>query len=257
MHFTEAVFLGVVQGLGEWLPVSSEGFVTLLSRLVFARSLESALVSAVWLHLGTLMSAVVYLRRDVTEVLAGFVAPGKGRNMLLFLMAATLASAVTAVPLLLTFQGLAVSDSAFALLVGLFLTVTAFIPRKAVFNDPMSLRAALLAGLAQGFSILPGVSRSGVTIAVLLLLGNTVRDAFRTSFLMSIPVVAGAQLLLPTIFGVTAITVEMLAGAAAAFVAGILTMKILLTASARIEHRRLMLSLGGFVMLLGVLMLLQ
>ncbi|MEM1946012.1 MAG: undecaprenyl-diphosphate phosphatase [Candidatus Caldarchaeum sp.] len=256
MHFTEAVFLGVLQGLAEWLPISSEGFVTLFSRLVFGRSLESALVSAIWLHLGTLMSAVVYLRKDVAMVLGGIVSPGRGRTMLVFLVVATLASAVTAVPLLVLFRGLAVADSAFALLVGLFLILAAFMPRKAILNELVSLRAALLVGFVQGFSILPGVSRSGVTVAALLLLGNTIHDAFRTSFLMSIPVVAGAQLLLPALFEVFTVNVEMIAGAAAAFVTGVLTMRLLMTASIKLNHRKLMLALGALVMLLGVSMFL-
>ncbi|MCS7109893.1 MAG: undecaprenyl-diphosphate phosphatase [Candidatus Caldarchaeum sp.] len=258
VDFSEAVLLGVLQGLAEWLPVSSEGLVSLASKLFFSRVFDVALASAIWLHVGTLFSAVVYLRKDVSLVLRGFVKEGPERKLLLFIACTALGSVVSAVPALVMLRGLAVSDSLFTASVGAFLILTGLIPRRprrsGVEED---VKTGLLVGLVQGFSIIPGISRSGVTVSMLLLLGANVHKAFRLSYLMSIPVVAGGQILLPLFFGIWSLTPEMLAGALAAFAVGLLTMKLLLTASAKISHRTLMVPFGSAIFLLGVLMGLQ
>lgn len=258
MDFSEAVLLGVLQGLAEWLPVSSEGLVSLVSKLYYGRSFETALASAIWFHIGTLFSAVIYLRSDVVNVLAGFWKHGYERRLLLFVVAATAGSAATALPIVLFIRELRVSDWLFTFVVGLFLVFTGLLPRKAVRSSwAENVSNGLVVGLIQGLSIIPGVSRSGVTITALLLLGAPTHSAFRLSYLMSIPVVAGAQIMLPLFFEMHVLTLEMIVGAAAAFVTGFLTMKILLTASSKLDHRVFMIPLGAGITLLGVLMAFQ
>ncbi|MCS7110100.1 MAG: undecaprenyl-diphosphate phosphatase [Candidatus Caldarchaeum sp.] len=255
MDFSEAVLLGLLQGFAEWLPVSSEGLVSLVSKLVFGRNVETALASAIWLHVGTLFSALLYLRREVWLVVRGFVEEGRGRRLLIFLLVATAGSAATALPVLLAFRQVMVSDWLFTASVGLFLILTGLVPRKPLFSGvDENIKTGILVGLIQGFSIIPGVSRSGVTISALLLLGAPVHEAFRLSYLMSIPVVAGAQVLLPLLLEVNTFTGEMLVGAAASFVAGLLTMKLLLTASAKLNPRLLMIPMGCLIFSLGLSM---
>uniref|UniRef100_A0A7C5U485 Undecaprenyl-diphosphatase n=1 Tax=Caldiarchaeum subterraneum TaxID=311458 RepID=A0A7C5U485_CALS0 len=258
MDFWEAVLLGVLQGLAEWLPVSSEGLVSLMSKLYYGRSLESALAAAIWLHVGTLFSAVIYLRSDIAKVMTGFRKQGEERRLLLFLVAATASSALTALPIVLFLGELTITDWLFTLVVGLLLLLTGVLPRKALRSIWVErVSEGLVVGLVQGLSIIPGVSRSGVTITTLLLLGASTDQSFRLSYLMSIPVVAGAQILLPLLFDVQVFTIEMLAGAAAAFVTGFLMMKVLLTASAKLDHRVFMIPLGAAISFLGILMAFQ
>ncbi|MDW8083939.1 MAG: undecaprenyl-diphosphate phosphatase [Candidatus Caldarchaeum sp.] len=255
MDFSEAVLLGLLQGFAEWLPVSSEGLISLVSKLFFGRGLETALASAIWLHVGTLFSALVYMRREVWLVARGFVEKGRGRRLLIFLLIATAGSAATALPVFMAFRQVLVSDWLFTVLVGLFLILTGLMPRKPLFSGvDENIKTGIVVGLIQGFSIIPGVSRSGITISALLLLGAPPHEAFRLSYLMSIPVVAGAQVLLPLLLEVSTLTGEMLVGAAASFVAGLLTMKLLLTASAKLNPRLLMIPMGCLIFSLGLWM---
>ena len=251
----EALFLGVVQGLGEWLPVSSKGLVTLFSRLMFGSGFEYALSVAIWLHLGTLFSALLYLRKDVRLVLQGFTGDKEGRRLLRFLTVATLSSAVSAAPLLLLLRGLELSDRPFTVMVGFLLIGTALVQRQPVSGEQsIDTRSALVAGLLQGLSIMPGISRSGITLAALVGLGFNVRDALRLSFLMSIPAIAAAQILPPLLTSEFAVSFEMFAGAFAAFVVGLLTVKMLLSAAERIDRRLFMIPLGLAIVLLGLLL---
>lgn len=248
----------MLQGVAEWLPISSEGLVTLTSKLLFGRVFETALASAVWLHVGTLFSAIIYLRRDIAKILEGFLEEGPNRRLLLFLTAATLFSTITALPALFFLRGLAFSDAGFTASVGLFLIMTGFLPRKATkFGKIETFRNGLMVGLVQGLSVIPGISRSGVTISALIMLGAPIHEAFKLSYLMSIPVTAGAQILLPLMLGVSYVSAEMLAGAAAAFIVGLMVMKALLSASANINPKKLMVPLGAVILFLGVLMAFQ
>ncbi len=112
----------------------------------------------------------------------------------------------------------------------------------------------MVAGLLQGLSIMPGISRSGITLAALVGLGFNVRDALRLSFLMSIPAIAAAQILPPLLTSEFAVSFEMFAGAFAAFVVGLLTVKMLLSAAERIDRRLFMIPLGLAIVLLGLLL---
>ncbi|MEM0440999.1 MAG: undecaprenyl-diphosphate phosphatase [Candidatus Caldarchaeum sp.] len=258
MDFSEAVLLGVLQGMAEWLPVSSEGLVSLVSKLYYGRSLESALAAAIWLHVGTFFSALIYLRSDIAKIMTGFRKQGEERRLLIFLVAATASSALTALPIVFFLRELSIADWLFTVAVGLLLLLTGLLPRKALrTNWVESASHGWVIGLVQGLSIIPGVSRSGVTITTLLLLGAPTYHAFRLSYLMSIPVVAGAQILLPLFFGVQVFTSEMLVGAVAAFVTGFLMMKMLLTASAKLDHRVFMIPLGAAIFFIGILMVFQ
>ncbi|BAJ49947.1 undecaprenyl-diphosphatase [Candidatus Caldarchaeum subterraneum] len=255
MDLGEALFLGVIQGFGEWLPVSSEGLVTLFSTLIFGSSFEYALAVAIWLHLGTLFAALLYLRKDVRLVLQGFKGDNEGRRLLRFLIVATLSSAVTAAPLLLFLRGLELSEKHFTITVGLLLIVTALVQRRAASGEQkIDTQTALVAGLLQGLSIMPGISRSGITLVALVGLGFNVRDALRLSYLMSIPAIAAAQVLPPLLTRGFTASPEMFAGAFAAFAVGLLTMRMLLSAAARLDRRLFMIPLGVAIVLLGLLL---
>ncbi len=191
------LFLGVVQGLTEFLPLSSSG------HLVFAQAWlglsEQPLAVDVFLHLGTLAAVLLAFRRDLARMLVD-LARGSGRDVLL-LVVATLPAAVV---------GLLFKDAvehAFARPVfaaaGLLVTAGLLVlgewgrrrTSEAQKTDRLSYGTALAIGCIQAVAICPGISRSGSTIAMALWLGVRPERAARFSFLLSIPAVLGAVLL--------------------------------------------------------------
>ncbi|MEM4380630.1 MAG: undecaprenyl-diphosphate phosphatase [Candidatus Caldarchaeum sp.] len=258
MDFQQAVLLGLIQGFAEWLPVSSEGLTTLVGKTLYGQSLERALRTSIWLHLGTLLAACVYFRRDLRSVAVGVFRDGQGRVLLKFLTTATLASAATAIPSLTMLRNLVVPDSLFAISIGLLILAVALVSkniRPRVEAAGLTYSASVVVGLVQGLSIIPGISRSGVTIAALLVLGFGLADSIRLSYLLSIPATAGAQIALPLYFGIAEITPEMVAGAAAAMAVGLTTISLLIRASLGRDFRKAAIVIGSLIVAAGLLFL--
>lgn len=203
MTWFQSIVLGVVQGLTEFLPVSSSGHLVLTSYwLGWSDSLP------LWVDIatntGTLLAVLVYLRRDVASALGGFVAglgsaearrrPGWRMALLVLL------GSVPTVAIGLGLKGVFERLNA-PLPVSLALIVTGailwFAPRSGPKHDVRQLGAldALLAGIAQGLAVIPGISRSGITIATLLARGSDAELAPRMSFLMYLVVSLGVTLL--------------------------------------------------------------
>lgn len=248
MEWPLAVLLGILQGLTEWLPVSSEGLTT-LALTITGEPLGSAVGFAIWLHVGTLGSAIVYLRGDLVDVLGAVRdAEDPARPVLVFLVVATLATGLIGAPLLVYGLGsIAFAPWLGTLLIGVLLLVTAAVLAA---SDP-GLRAmegadtgdAIPAGLVQGIAAMPGLSRSGLTTAILFARGLSAPAALRLSFLMSIPAVAGAQVALaltdPVAMGPPAI-----GAAVAAFVVGLASMDGLLRLAENVRFEYVVLVLG-------------
>ncbi|MFB6108160.1 MAG: undecaprenyl-diphosphate phosphatase [Haloplanus sp.] len=197
-----AVLAGIVQGVFEWLPISSEGNLALLFTAL-GTDPDAAVSLALFLHLGTGVAAAAYYRRPLADLLADLPSwrpqdAFADHPTLSFLLVATLASGVTGVASYLLLDALVTSltGGAFVALVGLLLVAVGslqYATRDLVADtarDP-DLRDALLVGAAQGVAILPGVSRSGTTTSALLLRGHDGPDAFRLSFLLSVPAALG------------------------------------------------------------------
>lgn len=197
MGLWEALLLGLVQGATEFLPVSSSGHLVLTEALLGVR--EGGLLVEVTLHAGTLLAVVVYFRRRLGWLLVRGLGRGPegptARRYLLWLLLGTLPAA--AVGLLLEDSIAAVFESTQAALWGLMATgVILFTSRWARSRQTRPDGPAGLAmGLAQAVSILPGVSRSGSTIAAGLWAGTDRREAAEFSFLLSIPAIGGAAFL--------------------------------------------------------------
>jgi len=195
MGLLEILILAVVQGLTEFLPVSSSGHLVVggaLLRDLGARVPERLLEVNIVLHFGTLLAVLVYYRRRVLRLVR------EDRRVVLLLVAGTLPAVVVA--LLLKQFDLAVPES--PLLAGIMFPVTAGLllwTRQAPPGDKEYVRlgfaACVLIGLLQAFAILPGVSRSGATIAGGLLLGMRRESATTFAFLLAIPAIAGAGVL--------------------------------------------------------------
>ncbi|HEV7502033.1 MAG TPA: undecaprenyl-diphosphate phosphatase [Vicinamibacteria bacterium] len=198
----QAIVLGILQGLGEFLPISSSAHLIVFPWLVGWP--DHGLAFDVALHVGTL-AAVVYAFigdwwRIVTSALKGLLHghPGEGEGRLLWLL--ILASIPGAV------VGLALGEAAETtfrspLLIAVTLSVVAAVllvaDRRADKGDEhrkVTVRDAVLIGLAQAVAIIPGVSRSGATISMALFLGYGREEAARFSFLMATPIIFGAAL---------------------------------------------------------------
>jgi undecaprenyl-diphosphatase len=191
------VVLGIVQGLTEFLPVSSSGHLVLAQR-VLGLDPPGMLLEAL-LHWGTLAAVVLVFRRDLWEMVRSLGPKGtiEGRKEIGFLVAGTIP--IVVIGLLLrsavgaSFSSLAIVGASL-LATGALLALTGVVRRR-VERNRARFSDALIVGLAQTASLLPGLSRSGATISVGLFAGLTPKGAARFSFLLAIPALFGAGLL--------------------------------------------------------------
>ncbi len=193
MDFITAIIAGLLQGIFEWLPISSQGNILGIFTLLGSDP-KFALQLAVMLHIGTLFAAIVYFRKEIKEMLTA--KDEESKNLLKFILVATIATAITAIPSFLILEEFLGTGIAFVLLLlAILLIITGIIQlmKKKVGDGKFTIKNAILTGLGQGFAVLPGVSRSGTTTAVLLFRGFTPQKAFKISFLMSIPAVLLAE----------------------------------------------------------------
>ena len=227
MNMLEAVLLGVTQGVTEWLPISSSGHLAAAQILL---GLEEPLLFEVVLHVATLLVIFIFFRRDLLQISSAALKldfrSEHGRLILLILLGSV---PVAIVGLLfydyyLTLFDLKVLGLCFAAS-GVFVASSKL---RRGGSKTVSARAALLIGLAQALALLPGFSRSGLTISVALLAGVKREEAFRFSFLLSIPAVLGALLLTLIKSSVNAALIPpLLVGGVTAVVVGYLSLSIL------------------------------
>ncbi len=202
MSALEAITLAIIQGLTEFLPVSSSGHLALGHWLFGARE-ELPLEFVVLVHLGTLAAVIYYYRLDLLEILRDIFRPGRtpgegeacgwGRRLLILLVVAT-APAVIAV--IFEDQVEMLINLPWAVGCALLVTGTALIVserlgRRVKADRETSALDALLVGLAQMVAVVPGISRSGSTISAGLALGFEREWAARFAFLMSVPAILG------------------------------------------------------------------
>jgi undecaprenyl-diphosphatase len=192
MDLLQSIILGLIQGITEWLPISSTGHLRIAEHFF---ALSAPLLFDVTLHAGTLLVTLIYFRRDIKNVLSALWKKDFGSSdgkLVLPIIIATIPTALIAV--LAGNQLDAYFSSLLLLGVGFIAGGTVLVSSKFAVErkDKISLPEALLLGLMQGISIIPSISRSGLTIAVALMLGIKKELAFKFSFLLSIPAVIGA-----------------------------------------------------------------
>ena len=229
MNVWDAVFLGALQGATEFFPVSSSGHLVIGQTLL---GLEIPGVQfEVAVHVATLISVLVVYRRRLIDLLYGTLRRDRDALRYVGLLAlATLPAGIVGVFFLDPIQGLFESPfvTAAALLVtGAILWSTRRALGRDVWKSP-SWGVALLIGFAQAFALVPGISRSGTTVAMALWLGLTAEEAAAFSFLMAIPAIAGAAVLeLPELAsqGLTLSGTALTAGSIVAAVTGVLAIK--------------------------------
>ncbi len=201
MELWQAAALGVVQGLTEFLPVSSSGHLVLGQRLLGFQ--EPALMFDIAVHVGTLVAVFFVFWRDLWGILRGLFVwsddPGRqGRLLLWLVVAGSVPTAVIGLLFKDFFESMFSSlfTVGIALLItGWLLLATALVRRPGRPLERMGTPRALVVGLVQGLAITPGISRSGSTIATALLLGVERKVAAHYSFVLSIPAILGALVL--------------------------------------------------------------
>ncbi|UCD72590.1 MAG: undecaprenyl-diphosphate phosphatase [Candidatus Bathyarchaeota archaeon] len=190
----EAILLGIIQGLTEWLPVSSSGHLAIIQLLL---GIKTGLLFDILLHVGTLSVIIVRFRDDILqtthEIVKGNIDNEAARRGI-FVLSGCIPTALIGFafyePFRASFENPLVIGTAFATS-GLALHLSQNLgtneKRRLEFSD------SVLLGIAQGVSIVPGISRSGLTISTAILIGLDKEEAFRYSFLLSIPAVLGAS----------------------------------------------------------------
>ncbi|WBX72447.1 undecaprenyl-diphosphate phosphatase [Tenacibaculum retecalamus] len=195
MDLLEAIILGIIQGLTEFLPVSSSGHLELAKAILGDTSVpEESLTFTVVLHFATALSTLVVFKKEVAEIFKGLFQFKWNEEMKFSLK--IIISMIPAVIIGLLFEEQL--ESFFGgkiLFVGIMLLVTAvlllFADKAKNTNKEVSFNNSLLIGISQAIAMLPGISRSGATISTSVLLGIDRNEAARFSFLMVVPLIFG------------------------------------------------------------------
>ncbi len=197
----QSLVLGITQGLGEFLPISSSAHLILLPR--FMKWPDQGLPFDVALHLGTLLAVTVYFWKDLTNLALAWIQPKdparSGDRLLgLQVLVATVPGAVAGLLLEHKIETLFRSPHLIGwtlIILGVLLATADGLTRGHKSLGDLSWGMAMAIGAAQALALIPGVSRSGITITTALFLGMERRSAARFSFLMSVPIIAGAGVL--------------------------------------------------------------
>ena len=213
MDYLQAIVLGVVQGITEWLPISSSGHLVVFQKLF---GINPPVFFDILLHVGSLLAVLIYFRKDILAITR--------KNFAYIIVATGVTGAIALIikePIKALFSNTSLVGVAF-IATGLLLLATKFFKGR----EDLQIKHPILLGIAQAAAILPGISRSGATISAGIISGADKEKIAKFSFLMSIPAIIGATIieweigavdLLPTILGISA-----------AFVSGYLSIDLLM-----------------------------
>ncbi|MEM1582051.1 MAG: undecaprenyl-diphosphate phosphatase [Candidatus Bathyarchaeia archaeon] len=228
----EVILLGVIQGLTEWLPISSTGHLRLAEILL---GLSLPLVFDIILHVGTLAVTVFFFRAELKKILSDIIKSNfksEGGTILLRIIVGSIPTAIIGIAITFFLEEIfrGVASLAVSFLISSFLIYISKL--RTQVKDIVDYKSAVIIGLAQGFSIIPGLSRSGLTISVALILGIKREEAFKFSFLLSIPAISGALIVMVcsqfTVFSsVNLEWIDLLIGVFIAMCLGYISLRIL------------------------------
>lgn len=217
MGLIQSILMGIVQGLSEFLPISSSAhlvftsnFYKVFKNIPIVQQSNEEIFFDIMLHLGTLIAVIVFFRKEIFEIAKDlFLACKKwdfsnhNAKLGLYIILGTMITIALALPLNDVAEHLVFHPA----LVGYLLIITGFVlffseflsKKKENRSDKLNLKQSVFVGLAQGLAVLPGFSRSGWTIATGLFAGLNRETAARYSFLLSIPIILGASMVYPLI----------------------------------------------------------
>ncbi len=197
------IVLGLVQGISEWIPISSKTQILLVSSFLLGLGFSSGYAFGLFMEIGTIIAAIIYFRKEFMEVILAILGKGTKNDiiMLKYLLTATVVTGLMGVPIYLFVVSLVkgpVIGVPMMILgtvliidgITIFFTRRSYVPKKGI--SELTWKDFVIVGFAQGLAALPGVSRSGMTTSALILLGVKPEEAFRLSFIALIPASLGA-----------------------------------------------------------------
>ena len=193
MDILYVILLAVIQGITEWLPISSSAHLALAQQIL---GVQPPILFDILLHVGTIAAVIFFMRNDLLKMLRAlmkFDVKDENFRLSIFVIAASVPTAIIG----FTFRDFFESMFSDARAIGIALVITGiflFNCEQKKGQKNISSTSSLLIGVAQGISVAPGISRSGATIGIALLLGVKRENAARFSFLLSIPAVFGATI---------------------------------------------------------------
>lgn len=242
------ILLGILQGIFEWLPVSSEGQIIIFSVLFFDISASDALVLSIFLHIGTLLAALTYFRKKVfllIKNIPNFFKSEKSdeTRLLRYLTISTLFTILIGAPTYILVRTVIddISGTVTVFIIGALLIISGLILMNIQKKELRSYhqtndKDATIVGSITGLAVIPGISRSGSSVLALLLRHFKSEDALILSFLMSIPAILAAEIGILIIEGVSFISIEVLLVALVfAYISGILSIKLLLNITKKLK----------------------
>ena len=240
MDLTQQIILGIIQGVTEWIPISSEGLLLFVNSNFFEPiELNLFLRQALLLHLGTFFAALIYFR---------------------FLFIATLISGVLGLAILNFIEIIQINEMPFTsatvnIVVGFFLLVTGIFQLRASnagFRRAYHLKDSdsIFLGILQGFAVIPGLSRSGLTVSGLLFRKVNDTTALKLSFIMSLPIVLLGNVFLN--FNSFIFIKEMFFALIVSFAFGLMTIHLLMEFSRKVKFGHFVIAFGLLVLAAGV-----
>jgi undecaprenyl-diphosphatase len=236
MNIFESVVLGLTQGVTEFLPISSTGHLWILEELIF--QLESSIALEIFFHAATLLAVIAFFWKRIWSLSKNLILPKGDSSEKIFALKLILATGITGV------LGIVLKDSieeninttvvAITLFItGIFILISEYFSPKN--KKQFSWTIAIFLGIVQAVALLPGISRSGITIVFLLLAGLGKKQSLEISFLLSIPTILGAFIfLLPEISEYPADIQVLTIGGIAAFFAAFLTIWLMMNHITRV-----------------------
>jgi undecaprenyl-diphosphatase len=230
----DAIFWGIIQGLTEFLPISSSGHLVLIPALLDRPAPD--LATSAMLHLGTLVAVLVYYRRDIAAM-ARFDRPA--RRLITLIVIGSIPAAVLGLTFESRIEELVSEPTVvawFVVVTGLILLASTLLRLGDRLVTEIRPLDSIIVGVAQSFALIPGISRSGMTITAGLSRGMERTEAARFAFLLGIPVIAGAGLLqmAEALSAGESIPAEVWVGMAAAGLSGYAAIAILLRLLTRV-----------------------
>lgn len=216
MNFIQAVLMGIVQGLSEFLPISSSAHLVFTSNfykvfkgIEIVQHSNEEIFFDIMLHFGTLIAVLIFFRKEIAEILKALWQGVKSKDFSdknaklgLYIILGTIITVAVALPMEKVAEKLVYSPA----IVGILLVITGFVlfyseyrSKKTPVKTKVDLKTSIFVAIAQGIAALPGFSRSGWTIATGLFNGLDRLSAARYSFLLSIPIILGASMVYPFI----------------------------------------------------------